>query len=92
MEETQFSSQQYCTEQLVPNREAKDTYHPLLVSAYALDGAPPGIACCNASRQQRPDPALVRPTLTITTNTTITTRMSWRDLLWCVRCDVAAVG
>ncbi|OEH78434.1 transmembrane [Cyclospora cayetanensis] len=58
-EESAFDPAAYCTPQLVPQREGKDKYHPFLVTAFALDGEPPGIACCNASRETHPDPALV---------------------------------
>ncbi|XP_026193047.1 uncharacterized protein LOC34617345 [Cyclospora cayetanensis] len=57
-EESAFDPAAYCTPQLVPQREGKDKYHPFLVTAFALDGEPPGIACCNASRETHPDPAL----------------------------------
>lgn len=59
-EETPFDPSHYCVQQLIPQRDGKDLYHPFLVAAYALDGEPPGISCCSASRQSKPDPALVR--------------------------------
>ena len=57
--ESPFDPSAYCVEQLIPQRDGKDSFHPFLVAAYALDGEPPAIACCSAERQQKPDPAFV---------------------------------
>lgn len=60
LEEKPFDPSAYCVQQLIPQREGKDLYHPFLVAVFALDGEPPGIACCNALKESRPDPGLVR--------------------------------
>ena len=60
LKETPFNADMYCVQQFVPQRDGKDIYHPFLVSAFAIDGGPPRIACCNAARQTHPDPALVQ--------------------------------